>query len=469
MDEYQGILLPANECDTLHELECQIGVPIPRAPNSWANVLGFRVRHGHVIALNVSYHSNTKKSPKPISQLPRGLWSFERLERLNLEFNPLGTIPEEIGRLTTLKQLDLASIDLKRVPDVIGMLENLQVLNVSLNTPDEHTFSSGKKGSPLELPDTLGNLKALKELSIHSNLLTTLPSWISQLSALESLHASDNLLSTFPEEVCRLPALKELVLDNNRLTALPGEIGDLKSLEELVLWNNQLSSLPKGVWNLPALERLSIEMNRFVSLPDDIKNLTSLTELEVSGNILGTLPDALLLLPSLKRLRIEPRLKSDAVAQALKARKVRVDLVANRVVLTDEITGDAILAHFPSEPVTFITLAANHGVRDCEKELLLEQELEKLVTLGKIVVETQDKWKYYRLAGNPSVMVAYENILKHIPKGKYIKLSTILKALDVPNSTEAPFLELRIKLKSLLDQGKVEEEIRNRMPYYRRV
>ncbi|MEX2684767.1 MAG: hypothetical protein Q6373_024555 [Candidatus Sigynarchaeota archaeon] len=59
-----------------------------------------------------------------------------------------------------------------------------------------------------------------------------------------------------------------------------------------------------------------------------------------------------------------------------------------------------------------------------------------------------------------------ENILKCMPEGKYVKISYIIKALNITDITEARFLE--VKLKTLINQGKLEREMQDGKSYYKK-
>lgn len=64
------------------------------------------------------------------------------------------------------------------------------------------------------------------------------------------------------------------------------------------------------------------------------------------------------------------------------------------------------------------------------------------------------------------VRLTEENILKFMPDGKYVKISYIIKALNITDITEARFLE--VKLKTLINQGKVEREMQDGKSYYKK-
>ncbi len=68
-------------------------------------------------------------------------------------------------------------------------------------------------------------------------------------------------------------------------------------------------------------------------------------------------------------------------------------------------------------------------------------------------------------AGAP-VKLTEENILKYMPEGKYVKISYIIKALNITDITEARFLE--VKLKTLISSGRIEREMQDGKSYYKR-
>ncbi len=53
-----------------------------------------------------------------------------------------------------------------------------------------------------------------------------------------------------------------------------------------------------------------------------------------------------------------------------------------------------------------------------------------------------------------------------MPEGKYVKISYIIKALNITDITEARFLE--VKLKTLINQGKLEREMQDGKSYYKK-
>nr|MDO8086846.1 hypothetical protein [Candidatus Sigynarchaeum springense] len=64
------------------------------------------------------------------------------------------------------------------------------------------------------------------------------------------------------------------------------------------------------------------------------------------------------------------------------------------------------------------------------------------------------------------IKLTEDNILRYMPDGKYVKISYIIKALNITDITEARFLE--VKLKTLINQGKIEREMQDGKSYYKK-
>jgi Leucine-rich repeat (LRR) protein len=145
----------------------------------------------------------------------------------------------------------------------------------------------------LFLPETIGNLVNLTELSVSRNKLTSLPETIGNLVNLKKLIASNNDLTSLPETIGDLINLTELEVSNNNLISIPETIGNLTNLTHLYLAGNKLTSLPETIGNLTNLTHLYLGRNKLTSLPETIGKLVKLIELNVSHNKLISLPETI--------------------------------------------------------------------------------------------------------------------------------------------------------------------------------
>ena len=99
-------------------------------------------------------------------------------------------------------------------------------------------------------PDDIGcyiENGVLVALALRGCGLTSLPDSIGQLTALRQLELTGNRLTVLPETFGKLVNLERLYVDDNQLTALPHSIGNLQHLEELFIDRNRLGALPQSV------------------------------------------------------------------------------------------------------------------------------------------------------------------------------------------------------------------------------
>ncbi|OEL28820.1 putative LRR receptor-like serine/threonine-protein kinase [Dichanthelium oligosanthes] len=171
------------------------------------------------------------------------------------------------------------------------------------------------------LPDTLGNLSRLFELSISQNKLSgRIPVSISNLNQLNELYLQDNdfngpipealgnckklemlnlscnrLDGDIPKQLFTLSSISEgLDLSHNQLSGqIPLEIGDLINLGLLNISNNQLSGrIPSTLGQCVHLESLHMEGNLLEGkIPESFSELRGIIELDLSrNNISGAIP-----------------------------------------------------------------------------------------------------------------------------------------------------------------------------------
>ncbi|MBN2151962.1 MAG: hypothetical protein JW839_10975 [Candidatus Lokiarchaeota archaeon] len=64
------------------------------------------------------------------------------------------------------------------------------------------------------------------------------------------------------------------------------------------------------------------------------------------------------------------------------------------------------------------------------------------------------------------VVITEESVLRALPEGNYVKISYIIKALGLTDISEARYLENT--LKTLVQRGKVEQEMQEGKSFYKR-
>lgn len=189
-----------------------------------------------------------------IATPPNSLFESEQLEKLVIAHcSRLVELPISVGAHKKLLRLDLRGCEnLKKLPNSIQM-ESLVDLRI-LNFPKLDTFS-----------EINGDMYSLSELAIQSNGITELPSSIGNLSALKSLSlVGCEHLASLPKSLCNLNNLRWLCLCGcNKLEKLPENIGDLQELEELDARETAISQLPLSTTKLGKLNTLKFSHKHY--------------------------------------------------------------------------------------------------------------------------------------------------------------------------------------------------------------
>ena len=73
--------------------------------------------------------------------------------------------------------------------------------------------------------------------------------------------SENNLTGPLPEEIGDLLGLEELSLWGNNISSLPSSLGKLSNLESLKIWGNQLNSFIENTDSLLMLEELNLSGN----------------------------------------------------------------------------------------------------------------------------------------------------------------------------------------------------------------
>ncbi|KAK7848038.1 tmv resistance protein n [Quercus suber] len=182
-------------------------------------------------------------------------------------------LPQFIGKLFSLKELSLNHSSLEEIPDSIGSLENLEKLSLmcckSLN----------------RIPDSIGNLKSLSSFFINGTAIKELPWSIGSLSNLKHLSVGENhFLSKLPDSIGGLDSIVELKMVGTSIIDLPEQIGALKVIQKLEMKKcESLRSLPKSIGCMWTLTTLIISEANISEMPESIGMLENLIMLRLDG------------------------------------------------------------------------------------------------------------------------------------------------------------------------------------------
>lgn len=204
------------------------------------------------------------------------------IDSLNLSNRGLKMLPTRLGTLVHLHSLYLDNNGLIFVPE-IGALTQLEELSLEAN---QITL----------LPESFGNLRALKTLNLskNHNLKCLSGQIVRSLDQLTVLWLNECGLMYVPKEIGCLVGLEKLGLKSNRIEHIPEEFGMLTRLRWLSLENNLLADLPNdALKNLGQLSHLNLAANRLEFVPEFVYGLKkSLNVVSLRANLVKSLTDA---------------------------------------------------------------------------------------------------------------------------------------------------------------------------------
>lgn len=163
-------------------------------------------------------------------------------------------LPEEIAELKALRDLHLMGGGIS-LPDWLFAIKNLWRLKIyrdanlialseaiSTSNVRELTLASCEK--VMRLPDNLGQMQHLRELSLENVPLESLPQSIGSCACLKKLYVASTSLKNLPRSIGNLKSLEVLRLENNPLKSVPREVGKCTALLDMDLSANRIASLP---------------------------------------------------------------------------------------------------------------------------------------------------------------------------------------------------------------------------------
>ncbi|XP_023633961.1 receptor-like protein 12 isoform X2 [Capsella rubella] len=262
---------------------------------SWDGVL-CDDKTGNVVELNL-YGSELNGPLRSNSSLFR----LQHLQSLKLGSNNIsGILPDSIGNLKYLRDLDLPYCSLfGKIPSSLGNLSHLTTLALS-----DNDFTG-------ELPDSMGHLNNLTELHLGWAMLNgKFPHLLLNLSSLMWIDLGSNQFKGIgPLEFGNISSqsnLLKLDIGENNFYIVDFSIFlHFKLLEVLDLSGNHLkfSSTPHLL--LPMIVYLDLSSCNISEFPKFLENQTSLQELDISANqIKGQIPEWLWRLPRLQVVNI---------------------------------------------------------------------------------------------------------------------------------------------------------------------
>uniref|UniRef100_UPI003AAC7CAD volume-regulated anion channel subunit LRRC8E n=1 Tax=Centroberyx gerrardi TaxID=166262 RepID=UPI003AAC7CAD len=262
-----------------------------------------------------------------LEQVPVWMYTLHGMEELHLS----GPLTNEVSRSATLDSLkDLKALrvltlrsNLTKIPPSVGdvafQLQRLCIYN---------------EGGKLQAFSSLKKLTNLVSLELVGCDLERIPSAVFSLANLQELDLKENKLTTV-EEILSLQHCRRLVtlrLWHNAITYIPEHISKLHSLETLDISWNKLRKLPSRMFYCTKLRHLDVSHNQITSLPPEVGILQSLQFFSAAYNSLEMLPEELFSCKRLKTLALGNNCLSSLNPRVANlAQLIRLEVKGNRL------------------------------------------------------------------------------------------------------------------------------------------
>lgn len=218
-----------------------------------------------------------------LEQIPPEVWQMPQLETLDLRRNAIKVLPETLGELKALKFLLLGENQLQQIPQ---SLPDLVQIDLSANR-----FS--------HFPVALAQLNLLQKINFSSNRLHKFPNLT--FPGLKELNLSGNKIATFLLSAAFSPQLEKLYLSRNRLGKIEIE-GFFSMLDTIDFSNNQLDIIPDNLMAVPFLRHFYVSNNQLKQLPATLSHCNWLKTCHLAKNKFNSLPDYFMTFPRLEDL-----------------------------------------------------------------------------------------------------------------------------------------------------------------------
>lgn len=216
--------------------------------------------------------------------IPSAIFDLKFLSHLSLANNIIASIEELTASSAagSITELDVSRNSLTNIPSNIDRLVHLTVLNLGHN--------SIKKC----VPDSLANIKALREVILEWNRILSIPNEVlSTMGELKILNLANNKIQPMIPAMCFHSSLEILNLSGNEKLVfldddlLESELQQSPSLQELYLSNTSLTSLPTWLYRLNQLKVLDCQYSNLTNI-DLINSIPSLQEANFSHNAISS-------------------------------------------------------------------------------------------------------------------------------------------------------------------------------------
>ncbi len=226
------------------------------------------------------FHEESGPITEPKSKFPRffsrAFWLLTNLQTIDIIY-PVLKLPSEIGRLQNLRKLTICLQG--DIPDELGNCKALKWLNISC--------PKDRQQVPLKLPSSLGKLQNLESIILRNFSNFSLPEELKNCTKLESFEIEKLVEGKVPADIGNCTALKQLRISSSELGGktrqkpleLPSSLGQLQNLEKIILERFYNITLPEELKYCTKLQEVAFRTCRLKKFPHWIWNSTTAGEI----------------------------------------------------------------------------------------------------------------------------------------------------------------------------------------------
>lgn len=176
--------------------------------------------------------------------------------------------------------------------DVIGLvISGEPEYIIDSDTGEKRLVSLPEFKHMVSLPACVSNLTKLQSIVVRNCDMEDIPAELAN-SEITSLTVENTNLAVLPDDLGEMKALTDVSFSNNKMTEFPECLTHVESMEIFTIDNERISQVPASIANWgQKLVALSIRNTEIESIPDVFDRLWHVSTLDFSGNSkLSTLP-----------------------------------------------------------------------------------------------------------------------------------------------------------------------------------
>lgn len=178
-----------------------------------------------------------------IEVFPKSVFQLENLKTLVIQGSNIKEIPEGIGKLSKLTHLTFDAVNLCKAPNDLKKLSKLKYIHLRIENNVRIELNS--------------DLKELREFSWYK--APQFPKFICSYPSIERLQLWQGNISEIPDSICNMKKLRDFTVSEHPLISIPSCLSQLENITMLDFRSTDIKSIDESIFSLPKLFNILIE------------------------------------------------------------------------------------------------------------------------------------------------------------------------------------------------------------------